>query len=128
MKFRLTFLISAVIVILSVIPIPEVEPLEDIPLFDKWVHFVMYSAVAVAMWADAWIDFRKTGKEPSLFFAVISNTYPAILGGAMELVQAYCTTNRSGDYMDFLADCIGGYLGVLISVTIWKIAKISEAR
>jgi VanZ family protein len=40
--------------------------------------------------------------------------YAVLLGGLMELVQAYLTTCRSGDWIDFEADAIGAVLGVAI--------------
>lgn len=34
-----------------------------------------------------------------------------LLGGLMELLQAYCTTTRSGEWLDFWADTVGVLLG-----------------
>lgn len=36
-----TPLLLVAITILSLIPIPDVPELGDVPFFDKWVHFVM---------------------------------------------------------------------------------------
>lgn len=128
MKYKFTILLSLIVIVLSVIPIPEVKPLEIVPLWDKWVHFVMYGSVVFAMWLDKWLMQRSTTPEPSPVFIVTTYTYPALLGGAMELVQAYCTTCRSGDYYDFLADLLGIYITELIIFIIWKVVKTSEAK
>ncbi len=127
-KFLFTSMTTIAIVVLSTIPVPEMPQLQSVPFFDKWAHMVMYAGLVFSMWLDMWLTTRRTGKEPSMLFGVMTNVYPASLGGAMELVQAYCTTCRSGDYMDFLADCVGTYLGVIICVMIWKIAKTSAVR
>jgi hypothetical protein len=37
-----------------------------------------------------------------------------LLGGLVELGQAYCTTTRSGEWLDFWADSIGVLLGNLL--------------
>lgn len=34
----------------------------------------------------------------------------------MELLQAYCTTTRSGEWLDFFADTIGVFLGTAIGL------------
>ena len=32
---------------------------------------------------------------------------PILMSGIIELLQAYCTTNRSGDWIDFFANILG---------------------
>jgi VanZ family protein len=39
-----------------------------------------------------------------------------LLGGLIELLQAYCTTTRSGEWLDFFADSIGVLLGNAIGL------------
>ena len=45
------------------------------------------------------------------------------MGGVIELVQAYCTTNRSGEWLDFLADSLGVGLGALIGLLFWRFRR-----
>lgn len=120
-RYKYTILIAVVVFILSVIPIPEVKPLEEVPLIDKWVHFVMYAALSLAMWLDLnhykipiTFDMRKLDLKSCLFLIAV----PSLFGGLMELIQAYCTTVRSGDVVDFIADIIGALAGTLIGVII----------
>lgn len=120
----MTIIVAVAITILSTIPVPEVKPLEDVPFFDKWVHFVMYGGLAMAVWLDLW---RLRGR-PSWSFAAATFVGASVLGGLLELVQAYLTTCRSGDWLDFWADAFGALLGTIISYIIWRIAKTSEAR
>ena len=40
---------------------------------------------------------------------------PSLLGGAIELLQAYCTNgNRSGEWLDFVADMVGCTIALII--------------
>ena len=55
-----TALVTAGIVVLSTIPIPENPPLGDVPLMDKWVHMVMYAGVVFVMWIDHVVRNRRT--------------------------------------------------------------------
>lgn len=38
----------------------------------------------------------------------------AIYGGLIELYQGYILTNRIADWVDFLANCIGAFIGWVI--------------
>ena len=48
-NYLFTTIVSVAIVVLSTIPIPENPPLGDVPLIDKWVHFVMYAGLSLVM-------------------------------------------------------------------------------
>lgn len=98
----LTIIATLGIIILSLAPIPERAPLTDVPFIDKWVHFVMYGGVTIAMWID-----RRCR------FSWWSIAWPVALGGLMELAQA-CTDYRSGDWLDFWADAFGVLLATLM--------------
>lgn len=112
-SYPFTAIVTVGVVALSVFPIPEVEPLEEVPLIDKWVHFVMYGGLALAAWLDSRRRVRRMsgGRAEGMRLGwgvwTAAVAYPAALGGAMELVQAYLTTYRSGDWLDFVADCVG---------------------
>ena len=118
--YVLTILVTVAIVVLSIIPIPEHAPLSDFPLIDKWVHMVMYGGLAFVMWFDRVV--RNKGNMSRVFW-ILMFVYPTLLGGLMELVQAYWTTCRSGDWIDFEADAIGAALGLLISFLFNKLWK-----
>jgi len=122
--YKLTILISIIIIILSTIPVPEVKPLEAVPFFDKWVHFVMYGSLTCAMY----LDRKLQGQDKNIVFIVLAIIYPSLLGGLMELVQAYLTTCRSGDWLDFYADAFGTVLATILSLALWKIVKISARK
>lgn len=112
-EYILSTLVTVAIVVLSTIPIPENPPLADVPLIDKWVHMVMYGGLVFVMW----IDHVVRNKRKFTWAArIIMLLYAIALGGAMELVQAYLTTCRSGDWIDFEADAVGALLGKLLCV------------
>lgn len=118
-RYKYSVLVTLVITILSTIPIPEVKPLEGVPLIDKWVHFVMYASLSIAMWID-----QKNAHQPlSPTFYLLMIVLPSCLGGILELVQAYLTTCRSGEWLDVIADTIGaviGTVGCFIIGLIWN--------
>ncbi|MBR3529848.1 MAG: VanZ family protein [Bacteroidaceae bacterium] len=111
-----TILLSFVVITLSIIPIPEVPPLEDIPLFDKWVHFLMYGAVACCVWYDYYRN--RADRKITLRTILCTVVYPILLGGILELWQRYLTTCRSGEWLDFIADSIGTFLAFPIGAFI----------
>ena len=39
---------------------------------------------------------------------------PVAMSGLIELAQAYCTTNRSGDWLDLAANAIGALFGIAL--------------
>ena len=41
--------------------------------------------------------------------------FPIAMSGCIEILQATCTTNRSGDWLDFLANSLGVGLACLFS-------------
>lgn len=116
-RWPCAIVVSIAIIILSTIPVPDVPELEDVPFFDKWVHFVMYGGLSSAIWFDRAIisNRRMHGKIWTFLFV-----YPVALGGLMELVQAYCTTCRSGDWVDFYADTFGALIGLALCMAINK--------
>ena len=112
-RYFLSILIILVVVVLSLAPMPEFPKLGDIPLWDKWVHFVMYGVLSLCVWWDIYhvrrtYDFTPKDLRRTTF-------YPIVFGGLIELVQRYCTNGfRSGDWIDFIANTIGVVLGFII--------------
>ncbi|MCR5312672.1 MAG: VanZ family protein [Bacteroidaceae bacterium] len=124
-KYIFSILASIGIVILSTIPIPEVKPLEGVPLIDKWVHFVMYGGLTCALWLDY---FKNKHRKISVSICLVSIIYPAFLGGLMEIIQENLTTYRSGDMLDFIADCVGVILGFIISILAFTILSRKHTK
>lgn len=106
-KYRFTILLSLLIWVVCLIPIPE-TPLNELSFIDKWTHFLMYGVLTITL---LW-ERRKAPKKLSL---TLSLSLPIAQGILIELVQAYLTTCRSGDWFDALCNTLGVLLGALIS-------------
>ncbi len=110
-RYIFTFLLSLVIIFLSVFPFGPMEAGLDVPFADKWVHFAMYGAMSFTLL----FDFSKnhnSGKVKTNHI-IISLMLSASLGGIMELIQGYFLIYRSGDWIDVLANCLGAAMGVI---------------
>ena len=110
-RYPLSHLVIATVIILSLAPIPEMPKLPDIKLLDKWVHFVMYGGTCCVIWWEYWRQHKKIDWQHVTVGAIV---LPVLMGGMLELMQKYLTTCRSGDWLDFVANCIGVGLGALI--------------
>ena len=110
-KYRVSLFLIAAILTVCIIPLPE-TPMDDVPMMDKWTHFVMFGVLSLCIIAEYVYWHRKPkAREVALGGMLL----PFALGGLIELVQAYCTGgNRSGDVMDWLADGIGVLIGAAI--------------
>jgi VanZ family protein len=99
---------TAIITILSLIPgddFPQTG-LANIPFIDKLIHVGMYLILAVLL-----VRPLKKAALPAGLFILI---FTFLLGGVLELLQAYWAVNRSGSWLDLLADLAGAALGLVI--------------
>ena len=114
-KYPLSLLCLALIFILSFTPFFPETPFDEVQFIDKWTHLVMYGGTTSVMWLEYLRNCRKEVCRPNfqtLFWVVFVGMI--LLGGLVELGQAYCTTTRSGEWLDFWADSIGVLLGNLL--------------
>lgn len=99
--------------VLCLIPLPE-TPLNEVRFFDKWTHLVFYGGLCLVLWAEyghrhAAIQWRR-----ALCGTIVA---PLIMGGLVEVAQAYCTFGiRNGDFIDWIADAVGVALGQAIGI------------
>jgi len=116
-RYPVTLLLVLVIILLSLLPMPDMKIGEDIPLADKWTHMVMYGTLTLVIWFEYKRSHQRLNALRLLLFAFLA---PIALGGALELAQSYLTTCRSGEWLDFAANsigvCIGTVLGLLLRV------------
>lgn len=107
------------ITLLSVLPVSVPEIAKNVPLYDKWAHFLMYGFLAAVVWTESSVnDKRLKTKKAAWWLLVFGCIMPALLGGVIELAQTFLTTTRSGEWLDLYADCIGAVLGSFIGLTI----------
>lgn len=80
-----------------------------IPHLDKLVHFIFYFVTAIL----GTLCIREVTKgRKSIFQAILKATLFAIIYGIIiEVLQEVCTTKRSGDILDALANTIGAIAG-----------------
>lgn len=121
----------SIVIILSIwivclIPIPE-TPLNNVKLIDKWTHITMYGVLCLAILAEYQHKHHEK-KKGKLFIGGI--LLPLLMGGSIEIVQAYCTNGRrSGDWLDFAADGIGVITGLAIGILLAMIlSKLKKDR
>lgn len=107
-RYPITFLLALAIVLLSLLPIPDVRMTVEVPLVDKWTHMVMYGVLTLAIWLEYIRAHRQMRGLRLLLLAFLA---PIAMGGALELMQAYLTTCRSGEWLDFVANSIGAVVG-----------------
>lgn len=126
--YPFTTFITAVVLILSLMPVPEIPELDDVPFFDKWTHMVMYFGQAGAFWLDYLrlhglrfnplphaVRRSEVSRGTLLMGALV---FPVVLGGVLELLQEYCTCGmRSGDWLDWAADAFG-------AVVMWIVGEL----
>lgn len=122
-KYPFTLLLVVVIFYLSLMDVPEVE-LADVRFIDKWVHFLMYGSLTSMLYIEKLYSLHKAKALPLTKGVTMRHlTYftllPALMGGLIELLQAYCTNgNRSGDWLDFLANATGALIITTIVIVI----------
>lgn len=80
-------------------------PVVDIPFVDKWVHFIMFG-----VFAFLWLS---TNEKIQLYLLIKMLFICTVFGAFIELMQGLLTfLNRSMEFMDAVADMIGGILGI----------------
>ena len=87
------------------------EPSISLPYvigMDKWIHAIMYLVLTLTLLWDS-------QQRPKLWWIV--GVFSAIFGGFIEVLQEQFFYPRTGDWMDWLADCIG----VIVAIIVWLI-------
>lgn len=108
--YPLSLALVAVIAYLSFFTPPKTG-MEDVPGIDKLVHTCMYGGLCLVIWFEYLRHHRTISRRRMLVGGILA---PALMSGVIELVQEYCTTDRSGDWLDFLANV----LGVLLAASV----------
>ena len=112
-KYPLTILLTIAIWTVCLIPMPE-TPLDDVPMMDKWTHFVMFGTLCCLIFIEYGVRHNNVDKIKLAVFGVV---IPFLMGGAIELAQAFLTCgNRNGDLKDWLADGVGVVIGAVIGI------------
>lgn len=124
-RYPITFLLALAIVLLSLLPIPDVRMPVKVPLVDKWTHMVMYGVLTLMIWLEYIRAHRQMRGLRLLLLAFLA---PIAMGGALELMQAYLTTCRSGEWLDFVANSIGAVVGAGCGLLASRLGGRSSAK
>ncbi len=103
-RFPLTLICVILIWYLCLFSPPSVPEVEQILGFDKLVHITMYLGTCGVFWVEYTRSNLHWNRRPLLFTGVVA---PILMSGVIELAQAYLTTYRSGDWLDFAANTTG---------------------
>lgn len=111
-RYPLSLAVIAAVVYLSFFRTPSTD-LGTIPHIDKVVHVCMYLGMSGMLWLEFMRAHRRT-PAPRWHAWTGACLCPILFSGAVELLQAHCTTYRSGDWMDFAANTAGVLLASAI--------------
>ena len=122
--YPLSTLCVLLIWVLSLTPFFPETPLDNVDFIDKYTHFIMYGGTCAVIWWEHLRHCRKEARRqgrqgagrPNLRALTVAMLCMVLLGGLMELLQAYATTTRSGEWLDFWADSIGVLLGTALGL------------
>ena len=120
-KYPVSILLFIIIWILSLTPFFPETPLDDVKFIDKWTHLVMYGGTCSVLWIEYMRSHKTTGSAVKLF--LLAWLAPILMSGLLELLQAYATTTRSGEWLDFAANSLGVTLGAAVGLLLMKIYK-----
>lgn len=124
LRYTVSWLLIVAILLACFLPVPETE-MDDVPFIDKWVHILMYLVLSSSLWIEY---LRSHTHIDYLKLCVGAIVLPIVLSGLIELGQAYCTTTRSGDWLDFLANVTGVGLGALLGFTVYRRHFLKKIR
>ena len=118
-RHPISVILILVIWYLSLFTPPKTE-LANVRFIDKWAHLLMYGSLAFVLWMEDW---RVRKASPSMPRALALYIGPVAMSGLIELAQAYCTTDRSGDWLDLAANAIGALAGIVLSGMLTRIMR-----
>ena len=117
-KYQVSLVIILAVIYLSFFKPPTTE-LGTIPNLDKVVHICMYFGMSGMLWLE-FLRAHRRDRTPMWHAWVGAFACPVLFSGAVELLQAFCTTYRGGDWLDFAANTTGAVLASLVACFVLK--------
>ena len=117
-RYPVSLLGIAAVVYLSFFRPPSTE-LDGIPNIDKVVHVCMYFGMSGMLWFE-FLRAHRRDHTPLWHAWVGAFLCPVLFSGVVELLQAYCTTYRGGDWLDFAANATGAVLASAVALVVRK--------
>ena len=115
-KYPFSSILIVAIWYLSLCDVPE-TPLSHVRNIDKWTHTAMYLGTCMVIWVEYLRQHTKTNWRKTILLAWLA---PLLMSGLLELLQANCTQNRNGEWLDFIANSIGCTLALVIGTLLAK--------
>ena len=117
-KYPVSLVIILAVIYLSFFKPPTTE-LGTIPNLDKVVHICMYFGMSGMLWLE-FLRAHRRDRTPMWHAWVGAFACPVLFSGAVELLQAFSTTYRGGDWLDFAANTTGAVLASLVACFVLK--------
>jgi VanZ family protein len=99
---------------------PAVENIPDFDCSDKLLHAAVYAVLGMLLYRA----LDATHKRPPTASLALLSMFLTALYGASDEVHQYFVPSRTADIWDFVADAVGGILGVMVAVAINKCRQI----
>ena len=112
--------LAAIWYLCLLIDMPE-TPMDDVPFIDKWTHLVMYGGTTSVIW---WEYLRCHDRLVGWKLVLLAFLGPILMSGLIELLQAYATTTRSGEWLDFAANTLGVCLGNVVGLLLRRLRHL----
>ena len=117
-KYPVSLLVILAVIYLSFFRPPSTD-LGTIPNIDKVVHVCMYFGMSGMLWLE-FLRAHRRDRAPLWHAWVGALLCPVLFSGMVELLQAYCTTYRGGDWLDFAANTAGALLASGVAQVVRK--------
>ena len=117
-KYPVSLVIILAVIYLSFFKPPTTD-LGTIPNLDNVVHICMYFGMSCMLWLE-FLRAHRRDRTPMWHAWVGAFVCPVLFSGAVELLQAFCTTYRGGDWLDFAANTTGAVLASLVACFVLK--------
>ena len=115
-RYPVSLLVIAAVVYLSFFRPPSTD-LDGIPNIDKVVHVCMYFGMSGMLWFE-FLRAHRRDHTPLWHAWIGAFLCPVLFSGVVELLQAYCTTYRGGDWLDFAANATGAVLASAVALVV----------
>ena len=121
-KFSILFICwLALITFLSLASFSDYGPLDaEIPHLDKAVHFTFYFVATIL--GCFFLRERSRGSLPRTRAFIYIGIFLAIYGTVIEVLQLKMTEDRSGEFLDFLANLSG------ILLALWMLNYLFSSK
>lgn len=106
--------VAGAILVACLVQVPQMDKVPIIPNIDKIVHFTMFFTFSLLFILEQWLVNAHWWKRPIPLF-LLAFVFSAFLGGIIEELQAYATSYRSGDIVDWYFDMAGSGVAIVLA-------------